>query len=248
MIDQPNFKEEQLKENEVAQSSPEEPENTESAEASPDAAVNQSKESTDTVSDGNEPSQPTSEEVIAALSQEVTTLQQQLETERQQGETIKNRYVTLAAEFDNFRKRTQKEKQELETQIKGKTLREILAVVDNFERARTQIKPDNDGEASINNSYQGVYKSLVDSLKRLGVSAMNPVGDPFDPMYHEAMLQEPTNEYPEGTVTEQLVRGYLLGEQVLRHAMVKVSVPSDDEESKSEEDSTANETAETSAN
>jgi len=82
---------------------------------------------------------------------------------------------------------------------------------------------------TIHKSYQGVYKTLVDSLKRLGVSAMRPEGQMFDPNYHEAMLREATNKYPEGTVIEQLVRGYLLNEEILRHAMVKVAAPVEDE-------------------
>ncbi|MCZ8065901.1 MAG: nucleotide exchange factor GrpE [Microcystis sp.] len=162
---------------------------------------------------------------IDFLKEEIDTLKQQLEEQTQQVDTYKKRYITLAAEFDNFRKRTEKEKEELETKIKGKTLMEILGVVDNFERARTQIKPADDGEMGIHKSYQGVYKTLVDSLKRLGVSPMRPEGQPFDPSYHEAMMREYTDEHPEGTVVEQLVRGYTLGEQVLRHALVKVAAP-----------------------
>ena len=162
---------------------------------------------------------------IDFLKEEIDTLKQQLEEQTQQVDAYKKRYITLAAEFDNFRKRTAKEKEELETKIKGKTLMEILGVVDNFERARTQIKPANDGEMGIHKSYQGVYKTLVDSLKRLGVSPMRPEGQPFDPTYHEAMMREYTDEHPEGTVIEQLVRGYTLGEQVLRHALVKVAAP-----------------------
>jgi len=162
---------------------------------------------------------------IDALQEEIDTLKQQLEEQTQQVDAYKKRYITLAAEFDNFRKRTAKEKEELETKIKGKTLMEILGVVDNFERARTQIKPANDGEMGIHKSYQGVYKILVESLKRLGVSPMRPEGQPFDPTYHEAMMREYTDEHPEGTVVDQLVRGYTLGEQVLRHALVKVAAP-----------------------
>ena len=162
---------------------------------------------------------------IDALQEEIDTLKQQLEEQTQQVDAYKKRYITLAAEFDNFRKRTEKEKEELETKTKGKTLMEILDVVDNFERARTQIKPANDGEMGIHKSYQGVYKTLVDSLKRLGVSPMRPEGQPFDPSYHEAMMRQYTDEHPEGTVVEQLVRGYTLGEQVLRHALVKVAAP-----------------------
>lgn len=162
---------------------------------------------------------------IDFLQEEIDTLKQQLEEQTQQVDAYKKRYISLAAEFDNFRKRTEKEKEELETKTKGKTLMEILDVVDNFERARTQIKPANDGEMGIHKSYQGVYKTLVDSLKRLGVSPMRPEGQPFDPSYHEAMMREYTDEHPEGTVVEQLVRGYTLGEQVLRHALVKVAAP-----------------------
>jgi molecular chaperone GrpE len=165
------------------------------------------------------------EQMIPLLQQEIDNLQQQLEDHIEQVDTYKKRYIGLAAEFDNFRKRTSKEKDELETKIKGKTLTEVLAVVDNFERARTQIKPANEGEMGIHKSYQGVYKTLVDSLKRLGVSPMRPEGQPFDPAYHEAMMREYTDEYPEGTVIEQLVRGYVLGDRVLRHALVKVAAP-----------------------
>ncbi|WP_422662005.1 nucleotide exchange factor GrpE [Pannus brasiliensis] len=164
---------------------------------------------------------------LVALQQRVETLEQQLEERDARVENFKKDYTRLAADFDNFRKRTSKEKEELETKIKGKTLLEILAVVDNFERARTGIKPANEGEMNIHKSYQGVYKTLVDSLKRLGVSPMRPEGQPFDPTYHEAMMREYTDEYPEGTVTEQLVRGYVLDDRVLRHALVKVAAPPD---------------------
>jgi len=176
---------------------------------------------------------------IDALQEEIDTLKQQLEEQTQQVDAYKKRYISLAAEFDNFRKRTAKEKEELETKIKGKTLMEILGVVDNFERARTQIKPANDGEMGIHKSYQGVYKTLVESLKRLGVSPMRPEGQPFDPTYHEAMMREYTDEHPEGTVVEQLVRGYTLGEDVLRHALVKVAAPKETDPNNAQSEATA---------
>ena len=131
----------------------------------------------------------------------------------------------MAADFDNFRRRTTQEKANLEQQAKKNLIVELLPVIDNFERARTQLKPETEGEKAIHNSYQGVYKTLVDCLKRMGVSAMRPEGEQFDPNFHEAMLREPTNEHPEGTVLEQLMRGYILGDIILRHAMVKVAVP-----------------------
>ena len=167
--------------------------------------------------------QTVSETQGSDLHQQILSLTGQLEDKQKQFEDLKNRHLGLAAEFDNFRKRTIKEKEDLQEKIKGRTLEELLPAIDNFERARTQLKPSTDGEMAIHKSYQGVYKILVDNLKRLGVSPMRPEGEPFNPNYHEAMMQEAHDEYPEGTVIEQLIRGYMLGDRVLRHAMVKVS-------------------------
>jgi molecular chaperone GrpE len=146
----------------------------------------------------------------------------------QQIELLSNQYMRIAADFENYRKRTAKEKEDLDAQVKRNTITELLPVVDNFERARAHLKPQNDGEMAIHKSYQGVYKQLVDCLKRLGVSPMRPENQPFDPNLHEAVMREPTDEYPEGTVLEELVRGYFIGDRVLRHAMVKVAAPKED--------------------
>lgn len=164
-------------------------------------------------------------QLVERLKQEKGALQQQSEERDRQLETYKNQLVRTAADFDNFRKRTLKEKEELEHRVRRETIVELLPAIDNFERARSQIKPADDGEMAIHKSYQGVYKDLVNGLKRIGVAAMRPEGQPFDPNYHEAMMQVQTDEYPEDTVIEQLVRGYLLGDKVLRHAMVKVAAP-----------------------
>lgn len=155
-------------------------------------------------------------EALDQLAQEAESLRFQLE-ERE------NLYKRIAADFDNFRKRVQKEKEDLVQQAKRTTLSELLPVVDSFERARSHLKPQSDHEAAIHKSYQGIYKQLVDCLKRIGVAPMRPEGKPFDPNFHEAVMREPTDQYPEGTVIEELVRGYLLSDRVLRHAMVKVA-------------------------
>ena len=155
-----------------------------------------------------------------ALQSQVTDLQAQLEDRTGQ-------FTRLNADFDNFRKRTAKQQEELEDKVKCNTITALLEVVDNFERARSQIKPQNEGEMAIHKSYQGVYKQLVDAFKKLGVSPMRSEGQEFDPNLHEAVMREPTDQYPEGTVIEEFVRGYVLGERVLRHAMVKVATPLD---------------------
>ncbi|MDD1418407.1 nucleotide exchange factor GrpE [Dolichospermum sp. ST_sed1] len=159
--------------------------------------------------------------VLSELSQQIEILKSQLEDRSTQ-------YMRIAADFENYRKRTAKEKEENDLQVKRNTITELLPIVDNFERARAHLKPQGEGEMTIHKSYQGVYKQLVDCLKRLGVAPMRPEGQEFDPNLHEAVMREPTDEYPEGTVLEELVRGYYFGERVLRHAMVKVAAPRED--------------------
>lgn len=158
---------------------------------------------------------------IAALEAQIAQLKAQLEDRSGQ-------YLRLTADFENFRKRTSREKEDLEVQIKCNTISNLLEVVDNFERARAQIKPQNDGEMAVHKSYQSVYKQLVEAMKRIGVAPMRAEGKEFDPNLHEAVMREPTDEYADGTVIEELVRGYILGERVLRHAMVKVAAPLDE--------------------
>jgi molecular chaperone GrpE len=142
-----------------------------------------------------------------------------------QSEDRQNQYLRLAADFENYRRRTQKEKEDLEVQIKINALSELLPVVDNFDRARSYLKPQTDGEINFQKSYQGVYKDMVDRLKKLGVAPMRSEGQEFDPNLHEAVMREPTAAHPEGTVIEELVSGYMIGDRVLRHAMVKVAAP-----------------------
>lgn len=154
--------------------------------------------------------------------------EREVEALKKQAEELNNQYMRIAADFENFRRRTQREREELETQIKCNTVKELLPVVDNFERARSQIKPQTEGESNIHKSYQGVYKDMVDRLKKVGVAPMRAQGQEFDPNLHEAVMREPTSEYPEGTVVDELMRGYMLDDKVLRHAMVKVAAPPED--------------------
>lgn len=151
---------------------------------------------------------------------EINAMKAQLEERTSQ-------YMRIAADFENYRRRNSKERDDQEVQIKRNTITELLPVIDNFERARAQIKPQTEAEMTIHKSYQSVYKQLVDCLKRLGVSAMRAEGQEFDPNLHEAVMREPTDQHPEGTVIEELVRGYSIGDRVLRHAMVKVAAPPD---------------------
>ena len=180
------------------------------------------------VDEANQPNTAAVDESVATSLAEgdqtaLSEMKAQVESLKTQVEERTTQYMRIAADFDNFRKRSQKEKEDLEQQVKRTTITELLPIVDNFERARSHLKPQSDAEMAIHKSYQGVYKQLVDCLKRLGVSPMRPEGKEFDPNLHEAVMRQPTDEQPEGTVLEELVRGYFLGDRVLRHALVKVA-------------------------
>ena len=168
---------------------------------------------------------PTGEPDTAASGSDLQSLATKLSEVSNQRDAFQSQYLRIAADFDNFRKRSSKEKEEVELKTKCATIIELLSVVDNFERARTQIKPQGDGEMGIHKSYQSVYKQLVESLKRIGVSPIKSAGQQFDPNLHEAVMRQPTAEHPEGTVIDELQRGYYLGDRILRHALVKVAAP-----------------------
>ena len=146
---------------------------------------------------------------------------EQLEKEH---ETLKNQYVRISADFENFRKRQTRDQDDLKIQLVSKTITAILPIVDNFERARQQLKPESEEAQSLHRSYQGLYKQLVEVLKQQGVAPMRVVGQQFDPNLHEAVLREPSEEFKEDLIVEELQRGYHLEGKVLRHALVKVSM------------------------
>lgn len=105
---------------------------------------------------------------------------------------------------------------------KGDAVLELIPLIDNFELAKQSVKTETEGEEKIAAAYQGLYKQMVDIFKSLGVEAAPGVGSPFDPMVHDAIMREPNDDYPDGTVIQEFRKGFLLGSKLLRPAMVKV--------------------------
>ena len=167
---------------------------------------------------------PAEEPEAEASGDRASQLEAELTALRAEHDTVRSQYMRIAADFDNFRKRQQRDAEDLKLQLTCSTLGEILPVVDNFERARQQLNPEGEEAQALHRSYQGLYKQLVDVLKQLGVSPMRVEGEPFDPTLHEAVLREPSDAHSEDVVMEELQRGYHLDGRVLRHAMVKVSM------------------------
>lgn len=141
--------------------------------------------------------------------------------------TAKEQFLRLTADFDNYRRRTGEEKAQIADSARSDVVKDLLPLVDAFELARTQVKAETEGEQRINNSYQGLYKQMVELMRTLGVEAVPTVGTPFDPEIHDAIMRQPDAEHPDGTVLKEFRKGFRLGDKLIRPAMVQVSYTED---------------------
>ncbi|WP_018756762.1 nucleotide exchange factor GrpE [Paenibacillus terrigena] len=134
-----------------------------------------------------------------------------------------NRALRVQADFDNFRRRTVKEREELAKYASLKVVEQLVPVLDNFERA-IQVSGENQDFESFSKGVQMIFRQLSQVLDQEGLQQMNAVGQPFNPEYHQAIMQVESDEYEEGIVVEEVQKGYMLKDKVLRPAMVKVSM------------------------
>ncbi|WP_366925854.1 nucleotide exchange factor GrpE [uncultured Clostridium sp.] len=140
----------------------------------------------------------------------------------EQIEDLTDRLKRTMAEFDNFRKRTEKEKAAM-YEIGAKDIVErILPVVDNFERGLAAI-PEAETKSAFAEGMDMIYKQLLKTLEEAGVKPIEAVGRPFDPNFHNAVMHVDDENYGENEITEEFQKGYLYRESVVRHSMVKVA-------------------------
>jgi molecular chaperone GrpE len=139
---------------------------------------------------------------------------------RREKDSLQDRLLRTAAEFDNYRKRVDRERRDLADYMKADVLAEILPIVDNFERALQAPSSDAD---SLRKGVELIYKQMVDFLRKRGVTPIEALGADFDPNFHQAVIHETSPAHREGEVIEELQRGYMLGDKLLRPAMVKVA-------------------------
>ena len=132
-----------------------------------------------------------------------------------------NRYKRLQADFDNVRRRTNQEKEQLSGFVKGNVLADLLPVLDNFERA-VQSPAEGDAKTFLD-GFVMIHQNLMATLQKHGLAPIEAVGQPFDPNLHQAIMRVETDEYPEDTVVEVLQTGYTVDGRCIRPAMVKVS-------------------------
>lgn len=139
----------------------------------------------------------------------------------EQIEDLNDRLKRQMAEFDNFRKRTEKEKTQMFDMGARTIIEKILPVVDNFERGLAAVSED-EKESAFVDGMDKVYKQLLTELDAAGVKPIEAVGKEFDPEFHNAVMQVESDEYESGVVAQELQKGYMYKDSVVRHSMVAV--------------------------
>lgn len=150
---------------------------------------------------------------------EMKEMMESLDDKNRELEEMNNRLLRLQADFDNFRRRSRQEKEELSQVVAYGVLKELLPVLDNFERALAAPGQD---AAQLRTGVELVYRQLGGIMERLGVKPIAAVGNPFDPACHEAVMRVEDAGQADGLIVEELQRGYEMGGKVLRPSMVKV--------------------------
>ncbi|MDN7245809.1 nucleotide exchange factor GrpE [Planococcus shenhongbingii] len=156
-----------------------------------------------------------SEEAAEAQVDETAALREQLEAEQ-------NKYLRLMADYDNFKRRAQKDKQDAEKFRAQSLLTDLLPVMDNFDRALA-VEAKSEEAASILKGLEMVRNNLLEAVKREGLEEVKALGEPFDPNFHQAVMQEKDENAESGSVLMELQKGYTLKGRVLRPSMVKVN-------------------------
>ncbi len=149
-------------------------------------------------------------------------LELELEKQKELLEEANDKYKRLLAEFENARNRNEKESKRMYDVGAKEVLEQLLPVVDNFERALQAI-PEEDKERAFEQGVDKIYKQLIVTLDEIGVKPMNAEGTEFNPDLHNAVMHIDDEAFGENVVTEELQKGYMYKEDVLRHSMVKVA-------------------------
>ena len=152
------------------------------------------------------------------LEEKISTLEAEIEAKKAEITELNDKYMRMAAEYDNFRKRSAKEKEGIYADAYGDALASILPIIDNLERAVGIT--DSDGVAK---GLEMTLKGAADALTRMGVEAFGAEGDQFDPNMHNAMMMVDDENHKEGEIVTVFQKGYRKGDKIIRYAMVTVA-------------------------
>ena len=173
------------------------------------------------------------DEAASVSQSDATEAQRALEAKHEEVQAIQDRYLRLAAEFDNYKRLAQRDRREQTKFANENILKELLPVIDNLERAIGFSKTGAGGDGLV----QGVeltLKQFLETLAKFGVKQIESVGTVFDPSLHQAVAHVPSPKAAENTVVEEYQKGYLLHDRILRAAMVAVAAPAESDGSPGE--------------
>lgn len=162
---------------------------------------------------------PESNEQIENVEESAIDAENKLQ---QDFDNLNNQYLRLAADFDNYRKRQAQERESLISYGAQESMKKLIEVLDNFDRAKQAIEGTEDIQ-QVKDSFNILYNQMFDNLSKLGLEVIEAQGKEFDPNFHEAVMQTPTSEHPEHHVIMELQKGYKLGDKVLRPTLVNVA-------------------------
>jgi molecular chaperone GrpE len=186
----------------------------------------QNEEQTQSIENTGDLQAPAAEETQAtgaeAIQAELESLRAEIEASRAKSDEYLEGWQRARADFANYKKRIERDQAQTAQMVTGSILKRYLEILDDLDRALRNRPQDGDG-AYWANGIELIYRKLLTILENEGVKLMDPLGKEFDPTQHEAIISEDNDQFQSGQVTEVLQQGYLLGERVLRPAMVKVA-------------------------
>jgi molecular chaperone GrpE len=159
---------------------------------------------------------------------QIDVLKEQLERSEKEYKEIEDRLLRLAAEFDNYKKRTAREFQSIIKNANEELISRLVETLDNFQRAlesasRSNSTKNSSDFESFHKGVELIYQHFGDILAKEGLKEIRAVGEPFDPHLHEAVMQQESEEYPEGVIMDEISKGYILNDKVIKHSRVIVS-------------------------
>jgi molecular chaperone GrpE len=153
----------------------------------------------------------------------VESLQKKLEDALSESQQHYDRLLRVSAEFDNFKKRSTRDADEFRKYANEALLKDLLHVVDNLERAIASSAESSDSNACVVEGVQMTLDEILKIFTKFGVKPIEAAGKPFDPAFHQAIMQQETDEHPDNTIISEMQKGYLLRDRLLRPAMVVVA-------------------------
>jgi molecular chaperone GrpE len=171
---------------------------------------------------GTKKSNTKSGKKVNELEKKIETLEQEKSAMDEENKTLRDQLLRKAAEFDNYKRRTEKEFISLLDSANEELILDILPAIDDFERSLQHME-ESENNDSHSEGIRLIYKKLISTLEKKGLKPMDAIGQEFDPDQHQALMQVDSDKYESGTVVEEHLKGYKLNEKVIRHSQVLVA-------------------------